>query len=321
MLKIVKAFATVSRVEFLLPNLVSLTMGLAWAVVPSISSLDLLIGIAVSLVMINLSSLMGAQVNTLSDYELDVKDERKRNLVEATEYFGRNRLKIVVLIEFVAALATITAFVWVRGKPILLLLWLLGISFGSAYSSPPLRLKSRSWMALVSLVLALSILPVVFVFYVFSSGLDPLFLLSVIGLTLTIYGLIVPTEIRDYFGDQKMTIETVTVHLGLVKSSVFSIVLLLAGGVVTVAAFLLGFVVNSHPILGVCLIAVAVADFLVLRGYLKLYRMIKDYAASELKGVAESIMDLSSHNPRWIMLVTQTYSVISLVLLLSKFLL
>jgi hypothetical protein len=36
--------------------------------------------------------------------------------------------------------------------------------------------------------------------------------------------------LRDYFGDKAMGIETLTAHLGLVKASILSMILLVAGG-------------------------------------------------------------------------------------------
>jgi 4-hydroxybenzoate polyprenyltransferase len=81
MLKTIKSLGTVSRAEFLLPNLGSLIMGLAWGATPSTSIGDLVVMIVLSFAIINVSSAIGAQANTLSDRELDSKDERKKQLV------------------------------------------------------------------------------------------------------------------------------------------------------------------------------------------------------------------------------------------------
>jgi 4-hydroxybenzoate polyprenyltransferase len=322
MFETTKSLSTISRAEFLLPNLGSLVMGLAWGATPSTSIADLLVLIVLSFVIINLSSAIGAQVNTLSDRELDSKDERKKKLVEAMNSFGTDRLKRVLVIEFVLTLILVSLFMYIQQKPILLLLWIVGISLGCAYSLQPVRLKSRNWLAPISLILVLAFFPVLFAYYTFTNELNLFFLVSLTGLALTVYGVIIPTETRDYFGDKAMGIETLTVNLGLVKASVLAIALLTTGASLTAIAFVLQFTYGQHPFLSIVLIAIPVAGFYVLKQFRKLYSLSKEYIASNSSGlVEEKIVNLSAHNPQWIMIITQTYSIISVILLLSKFLL
>jgi 4-hydroxybenzoate polyprenyltransferase len=169
MFQTVKLLGTVSRAEFLLPNLGSLIMGLAWGATPSTSVGGLLAMVALSFVIINLSSAIGAQANTLSDRELDSKDERKRQLVEATKNFGAARIKKALVIEFALTLILVFLFMLFEQKPILLFLWMVGICLGCAYSLPPIRLKSRSWLAPISLILVLAFFPVLFAYYTFTT--------------------------------------------------------------------------------------------------------------------------------------------------------
>ena len=318
----IKSLGTVSRAEFLLPNLGSLIMGLAWGAIPSTSIGDLVVMIILSFTVINLSSAIGAQANTLSDRELDSKDERKKQLVEAMNSLGANQLKKVLIIEFALTIILVFIFMAIQQKPILLLLWIVGICLGCAYSLPPTRLKSRKWLAPISLILVLAIFPVLFAYYTFTTEMNPFFLMSLAGLALTVYGVIIPTEIRDYFGDKAMGIETMTVRLGLVKASLLSIVLLTAGAILTGTAFFLEWSYGQHLWLIVFLLAIPVAVLFVLRKFNKLYSLSKKLASSKSQSsLAEDIVSLSAHNPQWIMLVTQTYSLMSIILLISKFLL
>jgi len=321
-LKTMSALGVISRAEFLLPNLGSLIMGLAWGAIPSTSIGDLVVMIILSFAVINLSSAIGAQANTLSDRELDSKDERKKQLVEATNSFGVSRLKKVLIIEFALTLILVFIFMSIQQKPILLLLWIVGICLGCAYSLPPIRLKSISWLAPFSLILVLAVFPVLFAYYTFTTEMNLFFLLSLTGLALTVYGVIIPTEIRDYFGDKAMGIETMTVRLGLVQASFLSIVLLTAGAVLTGTAFFLEWAYGQHLWLSVFLLAIPVAVIFVLGKFKKLHSLSKELASSKNQAsVAEDIVSLSAHNPQWIMLVTQTYSIMSIILLMSKFLL
>jgi 4-hydroxybenzoate polyprenyltransferase len=132
---------------------------------------------------------------------------------------------------------------------------------------------------------------------------------------------IIPTEIRDHFGDKAMGIETLTVHLGLVKASIIAMALLTVGATLTATAFLLQFAFAQRLFLAVLLVAIPVAAAIVLKNFRKLYSLSQEYAASKSNSVEEEIVLLSARNPRWIMMMTQTYSIISIALLLSKFLL
>jgi 4-hydroxybenzoate polyprenyltransferase len=296
-------------------------MGLAWGATHSTGIGDLAVLIVLSFTIINLSSAIGAQANTLSDIELDSRDERKKQLTAALNSFGVNRLKKVLVIEFILALILVSIFMIIQHRPLLLLLWIVGISLGCVYSLPPARLKSRSWLAPISLILVLAFFPVLFAYYTFTNELNLFFLISLTGLALTVYGVIIPTETRDYFGDKAMGIETLTVTLGLVKASVLAISLLVTGASLTAIAFLLQFIYAQHSVLSIFLLAIPVATFFVLRQFWKLYSLSKQYVTTGSSDViAEKIVNLSARNPQWIMIITQTYSAISIILLLSKFL-
>jgi len=317
----IRLLTTISRAEFLLPNLGSLIMGLAWGVTPAISLTNLIVLIVLSFAIINISSAIGAQINTLSDYELDLKDDRKKNLVHALESFGKNRIKTVLLIEFFLTLILVIIFMFIRKNPILLLMWIIGISLGWIYSAPPVRLKSRSWLAPVSLILVIGILPILFAYLTFTSVLQSFFLLALAGLTLTIYGVIIPTEIRDYFGDKVMEIETMTVHLGLVKASIGCIVLISLGGILFATAYLLEWLNGPRPFLSLLLLIIPCVVIFVLSKIKKLYSLSKEFMKSTGDTVLkDQIITISAANPQWIMIITQTYSILSIFLLVNKFL-
>lgn len=317
-----KSLATISRSEFLLPNLGSLIMGLAWGANPPLSLINGTILIVLSFSIINLSSAIGAQANTLSDYELDLKDERKRELVQALDSFGHSKVKTVLIFEFILTLVLVSIFMIMQEKSILLLLWIVGISLGVEYSAPPLRLKSRSWIAPISLMLVLAIFPVMFAYYTYTFEINIFFLISLSGLALTIYGIIIPTEIRDYFGDKAMNIETMTVLLGLSRATKLGIVLLSSGALLTGTALFLEWTFSERSWLSIFLLTIPVAVLFVIGKFKKLYSLSKDFESSKdqkCSNLEEKIVNLSSDNPKWIMLVTQAYSLLSVILLASKF--
>ena len=317
-----RLLATVSRPEFLPANSASIIIGLSWGInLPVDLFWGLAIPVALVSAIITLVSAVAAQVNTMADYELDSKDSRKKELVQAMSRLGKGKLTSFIIIEFLLSLAFILLLYLVQGKLALLLMWVAAVFLAYSYSASPLRLKSRSWLAVITLLVVLSILPVTFVYHTFSSELDPLFLLFLSGQALTVYGVIVPAEIRDYFGDKAMGIDTVTVRLGLAKASLFGIVLLSVGGVLCGTGILLRLAHGSYPALTVFLLVVVFAYLYVLRKYSKLYSLSKRYMISEDQSfIAQDIERLSAHNPQWITLITQTIVLVSLVLLVGKLL-
>ena len=74
---ILRLIGTISRAEFIMPNLGSLILGLAWGATPTMSLATLAVLIILSFTIINGSSAIGAQINTLSDYDLDLETDEK----------------------------------------------------------------------------------------------------------------------------------------------------------------------------------------------------------------------------------------------------
>ena len=193
------------------------------------------------------------------------------------------------------------------------------VFFAYQYSAPPLRLKSQSWFAVITLLLVLSVLPVTFVTYVFTTTLDYSFFLFLFGQALTIYAVIIPAEIRDYFGDKEMGIVTMTARLGLIKASFFGMTLLSIGGTLCGVGVVLRLAYSSLLILSALIVVMAVAYLYVLGKYWKLYNLSKLLGVSENQNSAEQgIVQLAAKNPKWITLITQTIVFMCLILLAAK---
>lgn len=312
-----------SRPEFIPANSASLIIGVSWGISLPV---DIVWGLAVPIALvyatITLVAAFAAQINTVSDYELDLKDSRKEKLVQAVRDLGVDRLRPFMVTELLLSLVCLIGLFMLTGKPALLPLWAIAAFFAYAYSAPPLRLKSHSWFAMITLILVLSVLPVTFVFHTFSTQLDYLFLLFLAGQALTVYGVIVPAEIRDYFTDKELGIETMTVRLGLVKASIAGVALLSVGGILCGAGFFLKLVNSHYPVLALSLLVMLAAYLIVLRKYWRLYVLSRRHISSETdeSSDAKDVVELAANNPQWITLITQTIVLMSIVLLLSKLL-
>ena len=119
-----------------------------------------------------------------------------------------------------------------------------------------------------------------------------------------------------------MGIETMTVRLGLVHATVLGIILLSSGALLTALAFLFHWSTSGYWWLSIVLLAIPLVIIFVLRKFKRLHALSIEYEASkDTDSVTREIVNFSSNNPQWIMLVTQTYSALSITLLISKFLL
>lgn len=320
MFKTIRLLAIVSRPEFL-PAMASwFTIGFSWGIEPPLRLAELVVPATLSFAVIIISAVIGLQINTIFDHDLDSADNRKKGLVQAMDHLGRSMIKSLIAVEFVFGFTFVFLLLLTQGKPALLFMWIAGIFLGYAYSAPPLRLKSRCWLSLSTLILVLCILPLLFTFHVFTFKLDPFFLFFLVGQILSVYGLILPTEIRDYFEDSAMGIETMTVRIGLVKSSLFSMIFLGAGGIFTGVAFFHKLAFEFQPMLNVFLLTIAIADYIVLRKLKMLHSLSKEYISSKDQSKAQDIRRLAAHSPRWIMLASQSAVFMSLMLLVGKFL-
>ena len=104
-------------------------------------------------------------------------------------------------------------------------------------------------------------------------------------------------------------------------AALLGIVLLSVGSLCTGLALLLKWVVNQQLWLSVFLLAIPVSVLFVLGKFRQLYSLSKNHEGigKNKADLREKIVDLSSNNPKWIMMVTQTYSILSILLLASKF--
>lgn len=319
MLSDLKLLKTVSRPEFLPANCSSLVMGLAWSLDPSLGGTiwETILLAGLVLAVLTFVSALGAQLNTLSDHELDSKEPRKQYLVRALDALGEGKLKRILILEFLVSLPFLVVLISLQPKPVLVLLWVFGHFLAYVYSVAPIRLKSRSWLAMLSLLLVLSILPVSFVYLTFASDVMPLFLLFLVGEAMHVYAVIVPTETRDYWIDKANGVKTMTVWLGLVKASVLAMVLLSVGGILMGTAFALAMLMRL-PTLAVSLLVLVVADLIILRNYSTLYKLSRQYSLTRENSTAERIVELSAQNPKWINLAQLSVLVLAVALLAAK---
>jgi chlorophyll synthase len=316
-----KSLIVASRSEFLPANLTQFFIGVAWGINPAMGfTWELGLLLLLPFMIITLAAAWGAQANSLFDYDLDSRDTRKATLVKAMDDLGPRKVKGFMLLEFFLSVPLLYLLVIYRANLNLILVWGVGSFLTFFYSAPPLRLKSRSWFQVAAIMLVLSIFPLLFMFYTLTAVFDPIFLWFLAGHTLIIWSIIVPAEIRDYFGDKALGVETATVRLGLEKASRASAVLLAMGTLIAGEALFIRFVLDTHVLLALSLLAMAAATVVILRQLWRLRNLAAEYEMLTRPTTAEAIVDLSAQNPKWITLVTQASVLVHIVLLVGRFL-
>ena len=97
-MKTARLLAAVSRPEFIPANSASLIVGVAWGINLPVVDLvwELLIPVALVYAVISLVAAVAAQINTIADYELDLKDSSKKELVVSDDFIDLRSFKIVI---------------------------------------------------------------------------------------------------------------------------------------------------------------------------------------------------------------------------------
>jgi len=75
----------------------------------------------------------------------------------------------------------------------------------------------------------------------------------------------------------------------------------------------------NRLLLAIFLLVMAVADYMVLREYRKLYSLCKLYASNGQESLKQDIVKLSANNPKWITMVSQALVLMSIVFMVGKF--
>ena len=308
----------ITRVEFIPANSASVTIGFAWAIglhdSIGINSLEFLL---ILFVVLSSIGTLGAHWNSYSDYELDQDDPLKKELHRSLFEIGKEKLLKLIWVEALLAGVIFIVF-WLNHRDwVLLAIWLTAIFLAFAYSMPPFRFKAKGILAFGSLCMVLSILPVSFVYLSTNPSLSSGFFIFLLGHTLIIYSLIIPTEIRDYFVDQSHQVKTMTVWLGLKKASGLAISLLLIGTVMVMGSYSTSDIFTRSPMLSIFLFIIIAANGFVFFQFFRLRKLIFQ-SNGENQASIKIAVGLAADNPKWITISSMGSLSVALITILGK---
>ena len=296
----IKNLLPITRVEFIPANSASVLIGFAWAIDKGYVVNQETLGLLLSLfIVLSAVGTLGAHWNTYSDHELDADDPTKTELHQSVLDFGKKKLKAVIWIEFFLATGIFLVFWFNHQSWFLFGLWIIAIFLAFAYSMPPIRSKAKGILAFISLCLVLSILPILFIYLSINQSVNREFLLFLIGHTMVIYSLIIPTEIRDYEVDKRHQISTMTVWLGLKRIIIFALILVTVGTILILINYFKLDLLTQAPILMIPLLFVLGCNGYVLSNFNQLRKFIYSLSKEE-DNPYKKVMELAESNPKWI---------------------
>ena len=295
-----KNLIPLTRMEFIPANSASVLIGFAWAIGKDFVFNQKTIGLLVSLfIVLSAVGTLGAHWNSYSDHELDADDPTKTKLHNSLLEFGKKTLRGVIWIEFVLATGVFLVF-WLNHQSWFLLgIWIIAVFLAFVYSMPPIRFKAKGILAFISLCMVLSILPILFVYLSMNQSVSREFLLFLLGHTMVIYSLIIPTEIRDYVVDESHQISTMTVWLGLKRVIIFAQMLMTVGTIMIAFSYLKVDLFTQVPALIISLLLI-----LGCNGYVSVkFNQLRKLIYSSLKSEDypnKKVLELAGDNPKWI---------------------
>lgn len=182
-----------------------------------------------------LTYMSGFIVNAISDYEIDkTYGTYKEEIPKAVDKLGMRGIWIILMIHIVVPLC-ITLYVSLTLDKIeLFILLCVGYFLGMGYSLKPFTFKTRGIWHVISLASCALLLPMLFIYLLFSSRIQFPDLVIIFGFTTLHYLLTLTNQAVDYFEDKKYDVHNPTVVWGLKRSLYWAMVFMVMGLVIMI---------------------------------------------------------------------------------------
>ncbi|MDR0606367.1 MAG: UbiA family prenyltransferase [Bacteroidales bacterium] len=180
-------------------------------------------------VIVNIATYWGSIYNVYYDYELDKKSPIKNRLSKSIDSIGKFLMTVFLVIEPIIFLALGLLLSYLKENYVGLILLLIGTFFTVAYSKEPLKFKRRGILNSASLFLIIMFLPPIYGYINMGNSVNLYHILLILGLAFVEYGLGLYYTTVDYTEDKQDRIKTPSVILGVRKSVIVSLLLILMG--------------------------------------------------------------------------------------------
>ena len=201
--------------------------------------------------------LCGFLANSIWDAELEIEyANEKRQLAQSVYETGKKRLLAMLLLGLCISFL-LSLWLSIRlDSYIPSIFFLIGSLMGVGYSVPPLRWKERGFLLhAFTLGTAGMMLPMLLIVGVLNNGFDWQILLLSLGYTLTLYGLEIGNQMKDYAFDKERGVKTLPFN-SLRANGVSGSLILISG--ILIVIFMLGeiFTLTSTLIIMVAVLAI-----------------------------------------------------------------
>jgi 4-hydroxybenzoate polyprenyltransferase len=180
-------------------------------------------------IVVNIATYWGSIYNVYYDYELDKKNPVKNRLSKSIDELDNSLITLFLLIEPIIFLSLGLFLAYLRNNYIGFILLLIGTFFTIAYSKEPLKFKRRGILNPISLFLIIMFFPPIYGYINMGSLVNFYHILVILGLSFVEYGLGLYYTTVDYTEDKLDKIKTPSVLLGVRKSVIVSLLLIIIG--------------------------------------------------------------------------------------------
>ena len=193
-----------------------------------------LIGLAVWL----LAYWVGSSLNCLADYEVDRIDTgHKSRLAAAVDAAGVKPLLLINGAEALLATGlTIYLYLDLR-KPLLLVLWGLGLLIAVFYSFEPIRFKRRNLLNPLALDAIVYLLPFLYVYHLLANQWNQFDVMVIVVYSLQMLSMFLADEVSDHDEDAQTGVNNPCVRYGRVWTSRLAMIIYACSAVAILALF------------------------------------------------------------------------------------
>ena len=293
-----KNFLIISRAKIQIASLPTASLGIAleaknWNDVLNVPSFLFILLFFIILTF-------ACNLNCLCDVSVDRKF--KKYMSDAVQALSSLRIKLLLTIEVIAALAIIILLCFLK-KSAVYSLAVLGIICSYLYSAPPVRIKKRGFLSPLPVMLGLYFFPVVAGGFLIANRLTVFIFLFGFSYALIMQGITFLNTCEDYAEDKALEIQTLAHKLGISKTLQLGAIFVSLGGVL--ALILIGLVkfkpqnLNIYILVIVSVLALSflIAIFLISRMLFLLSRKNDPYSLCKIHGRKMRLWFLTTRYP------------------------
>ncbi len=284
--KFLLSFLRISRANIQVASLPHALLGICLG----ISSFSFLFTLPVLIYIFLCFALITFACNINCLYDLEVDKKYKKYLANAVEFLGRDKIKIILVLESFLIFFLIFILSEMSYR-ITASIAVLGYILSIVYSAPPFRMKARGFLSPFPCIIGLYTLPLLGGWFLFNTTLPPYFLVFVISYALMNEGITLVNTCEDYSEDLKEGIKTWAHVFGLKNALRFAFVFTLAGMGCIISLFFKVLVEGNT----FTLILISLASFTIFQTARDIHKV------SKARDLEKSAKKYAPNMPKWFM--------------------